>query len=218
MTIARLSDPATYTAFDLEERMRMTRYRNRVDELQGFRFFASGNETVRMFSNRDGVESAGRRDFDREGFLAVATPFRILYDNKSPTGFSRVTKLLGEHVRKDLSDYPVVVQSLRDLRKAAEEASKSLPIGITLESTFVSGDAKSESITAPELLDVWLNGDLFHDEPAKNAVRQRFDVGGMGLFNLCWIMRRLNHFFVIGRDLVAPLVDATEIGEGARPN
>jgi hypothetical protein len=63
------------------------------------------------------------------------------------------------------------------------------------------------------LLDVWLNGDIFYDELAKDAVRRRSDVGGLGLFNLCWIMRRLNRYFVIGRDLVAPLLDATELAE-----
>lgn len=218
MSKARLSDPANYTPVSAEERMRMTRYRDRVDELQGFRFFATGNETVRMFSNRDGVESAGRSDFDREGFLAVTTPFRILYDDKSPTGFNRVMKILSDHMRKDLPDYRELVQSLRDLRKAAEDAAKTLPMGITLETTLQNGDSKSESITARKLLDVWLNGDIFHDELAKDAVRQRFDVGGMGLFNLCWIMRRLNSYFVIGRDLVAPLLDATEIPEVAAPN
>lgn len=40
----------------------------------------------------------------------------------------------------------------------------------------------------------------------------------MGLFNLCWIMRRLNRYFVIGRDLVTPLLHATQIAEIAEAN
>jgi hypothetical protein len=161
--------------------------------------------------------SVGRSDFDREGFLAVVTPFRILYDDKSPTGFNRVMKILSEHVRRDLPEHRELVKSLRGLRKAAEDATQTLPMGITLETTLQNGDWRSESITARELLDVWLNGDIFHDELAKDAVRQRFDVGGMGLFNLCWIMRRLNRYFVIGRDLVAPLLDVAEMTEVAAP-
>jgi hypothetical protein len=130
----------TYTPMSAEERIRMTRYRDRVNELQSFRFFATGDETVRMFSNRDGVESAGHSGFDREGLLAVTTPFRILYDDKSRTGFNRVTKILSEHVRKDLPDYRELVQSLRDLRKAAEDATKTLPMGITFETPLQNGD------------------------------------------------------------------------------
>ncbi len=211
MSATRLARPEIYTPMSKDELLRLRLYRDRVDELQRFRFFAGGSETVRMFSNRDGVESAGRSDFNREGFLAVVTPFRILHDEKAPTGFVRVTKILSEHVRRDLADHGELVDSLRDLRKTAMTAANTLPMGITLEVRQPDGSFVPESITAHDLLDAWLNGEIFHDELAKHAVRKRFDPGGMGLFNLCWIIRRLNGLFIIGRDLVAPLLDAAEV-------
>jgi hypothetical protein len=102
------------------------------------------------------------------------------------------------------------VASLRDLRKMAITAGNTLLVGIILEIRQPDGSFVPESITARELFDVWLNGEIFHDELAKLAVRERFNPSGMGLFNLCFIIRRLNRLFVTGRDLVAPLLGAVE--------
>lgn len=108
MSKARLSDPATYTPVGAAERMRMTRYRDRVDELQSF-VSRHGQRDRAVVQRSRCVESTGQSDFDREGFLAVTAPFRILRDDNSPTGFNRVMKILSQHVRKDLADYRELV-------------------------------------------------------------------------------------------------------------
>jgi hypothetical protein len=48
-----------------------------------------------------------------------------------------------------------------------------------------------------------------------DAIRERFDPDGMGLFNLCWIIRRLYRCFVYGLELVAPILDAAELSQSA---
>jgi hypothetical protein len=72
MNATRLARPQIYTPMSQDELLRLRLYHDRVDELQRSSSFSGGSETVRMFSSHDGVESTGRSDFDREGFLAVA--------------------------------------------------------------------------------------------------------------------------------------------------
>jgi hypothetical protein len=145
-------------------------YRELVAELSGWEL--ANRQMIELVIGAGGVLT---KDIDRESLVALATTFRKLgWLEKEPATFNQVRNLLGKHAHQaGTIEAGVVSQRLKDLKDLKAAALRQSRV---LAYQLEHPDGTTETITPTMILEMLINGVVFHTD---KALRKRWqELGG----------------------------------------
>lgn len=161
------------TPFSSEEVARLRRFVDRVDELLKSEYAAGSEGPITLHADftAPGIAENIRFDGpDRAAAQHVVGIFRELYGGRhDTTSGARIASIIGQHAKARATPQgDHLAEALGGFRKALAERKKTdSRMGILVADD--EPDAPTTSTTPDEVIDLILNGDLLHFEPAKAA-------------------------------------------------
>lgn len=167
-----MADPAEHlTPFSAAERRLLVRFVARVDELRASRFLADSADPMQIRADFAGglvtnvrFEGPGRRSVQE-----VIGSFRELYGggHRNHSSAPAISKLIGEHAKaRGTAAGDHLAARMNEYRKGLNQrASEDSRMAIFSEDPGSVGS--SSTITPKQVIDLIINGDLLHYDPAK---------------------------------------------------
>jgi hypothetical protein len=167
-------DYATHlTPFSADEVARLRRYIARVDELLESEYAAGSTGPIMLHADftAPGIAENIRFDGpDRKAAQHVVGIFRELYGGRhDTTSGTRIASIIGQHAKaRNTPHGDHLAGAIARFRKSLERRTKTDPrMGILIADD--TPGAETTSMTPDEVIDLIVNGDLLHFEPAKAA-------------------------------------------------
>lgn len=164
-----MPDPRTYlpdglTPFSEVEVQILQTYRELVAEFEDRALASRQNVSIRIFAQGDAFEDVGSRD----EIIALATTFRKLgWAQNEPVTFDRVRNMVAKHARdagtpegQTIGEWAKDIKGLR-----GDMLKRSRVFAYVLEKP----DGSQETLTPKEILDMFINGAVFHSDEQLRA-------------------------------------------------
>lgn len=158
------STPDSSTSLTNTERSQLVEFVRLVDKMSRSNFLSKvreQNHSIRSQKLDDGTWQIMIPDYNRDELEAFLIPFRrVVVLQQDPAFFDRVANIISRHVDTNLA---------KEIRKAKQHRASILqeadPGRLQFSTTPTGKEEDLVSFYAPDLIEVLLNGDLFHGDP-----------------------------------------------------
>jgi hypothetical protein len=196
-----------------QDRIDLQRFIRKVDALQasGFMEHQIGmhGELLPGASHVGGQAWNLGIDVADEALLkSVIGDFRLLYTGTNRSSATRVLKILQRSANeRGTPAGRAAIEALRKIRKYLQERRKTDPVGQILDA---DQDGTLVARSPEDIINVWFNGEYFHDDPEFAAELEPGDDLGVGMLRLTLhtAIRDHVHAWIVIRKTTSALLDA----------